>query len=88
MATVLERVKRVVVDTLRVEEPKVEASSRFKEDLGADSLGLTELIMAFEEELSPDKEKPLEISDDEAQGLQTIQDVVGYLKSKGIADEE
>ena len=85
MATVLERVKKVVVDRLSVEEDKVVPEARFTDDLEADSLDLVELIMAFEEEFSTPENK-LEISDQDAGMILTIQDAVNYLKQHGIAD--
>jgi len=62
------------------------ASASFTEDLNADSLDLVELIMAFEEEFSQDG-KPLEIPDEDAERIMTIQNAVDYLKEHGIQDE-
>ena len=76
--TALERVKKIVMEQLGVEESKVKSEARFREDLGADSLDLVELIMAFEEEFGG------EISDDEAQGIKTVGEVVAYLSAQGI----
>ena len=86
MATVLERVKNVVVERLGVDEVSVVAEASFTEDLNADSLDLVELIMAFEEEFSQEGE-PLEIPDEDAERIGTIQNAVDYLKEHGVQDE-
>ncbi|MBI4298809.1 MAG: acyl carrier protein [Chloroflexi bacterium] len=85
MATVYERVKRIVVDRLGVEESAVVPAASFTEDLNADSLDLVELIMAFEEEFSSEG-KSLEISDQDAERIVTVQEAINYLKEKGIQD--
>lgn len=86
MATVLERVQRIVVEKLGVEESAVVPTASFTEDLNADSLDLVELIMAFEEEFSGGGKK-LEISDEDAEKILTIQQAVDYLKEHGVEDE-
>ena len=86
MSDVADRVKKIVVEHLGVEEDKVTESASFIDDLGADSLDTVELVMAFEEEFSTD-EKQVEISDDEAGNIGTIKDAVDYLKGHGIADD-
>lgn len=86
MATVFERVRSIVVDQLGVEADKVVPSAAFVEDLSADSLDLVELIMTMEEEFTKDG-KVLEISDEEAEKLATVQAVVDYLKHRGVGDE-
>ena len=86
MATVYERIKSIVVDKLGVDDDDVQQTSSFVDDLNADSLDLVELIMALEEEFSTD-ENPVEISDDEAGDLRTIQDAVDYLMRHGVEDE-
>jgi len=78
--------QKLVADRLGVEEELVIASASFTEDLNADSLDLVELIMAFEEEFSQDG-KPLEIPDEDAERIMTIQNAVDYLKEHGIQDE-
>ena len=85
MATVYERVKTIVVDKLGVESGDVDESSSFVEDLNADSLDLVEMIMAFEEEFSTD-DQPIEISDEDAGSIATLQDAVDYLKQQGVED--
>ncbi len=87
MATVLERVKKVVVEQLGVEEAQVTENASFIDDLNADSLDLVELIMAFEEEFSsPDR--TVEISDEDAEKIRTVNDAVSYLKDEvGVEDD-
>ncbi len=86
MATVFERVRKMIVDQLGVEEAQVIPSASFVEDLNADSLDLVELIMSMEEEFGKDG-KTLEISDEDAEKIVTVQDAVDYLKDLGIEDE-
>ena len=69
----LERVKKIIVDQLGVEEDEVINSASFVDDLNADSLDLVELIMSLEEEFG------MEISDDEAEKIITVQDAADYL---------
>lgn len=71
--TTLERVRDIIVDQLGVDPTDVGMDASFRDDLEADSLDLVELIMAFEEEFGGD------ISDDEAQKMATVGDVVRYL---------
>ena len=77
--------QKLVADRLGVEEELVVASASFTEDLNADSLDLVELIMAFEEEFSQDG-NPLEIPDEDAERIMTIQNAVDCLKEHGIQD--
>ncbi len=79
----MERVQEVVAEKLSVDESEVVADASFTEDLNADSLDLVELIMAFEEEFSTG-DVELEISDEDAEGIQTVQQAVDYLLSKGV----
>ncbi|MFQ6034156.1 MAG: acyl carrier protein [Candidatus Bipolaricaulia bacterium] len=74
MSDVFERVKAIIVEQLGVDESKVTPSASFREDLEADSLDLVELIMAFEEEFGG------EISDEEAQEIQTVGEAVAYIE--------
>lgn len=85
MSTVFERVTEIVVDKLNVDAGDVTEEASFQDDLGADSLDLVELIMAFEEEFSSDGNQ-IEIPDEDAGEIRTIGDAVTYLKGKGIAD--
>ena len=82
---VFERMKKLVVDQLGVEEVEVLASASFVEDLNADSLDLVELVMAIEEEFSDDNTK-IQISDEDAENILTVQDAINYLKEHGIED--
>ncbi len=85
MATVYERIKTIVIDKLGVDDSDVKEDSSFVENLNADSLDLVELIMAFEEEFTTD-EVSVEISDDEAGKILTVQDAVTYIKERGVQD--
>ena len=77
--------QEVVADKLSVDASEVVSEASFTEDLNADSLDLVELIMAFEEEFSDD-ENNLEISDEDAEQIRTVQNAVDFLKSKGAQD--
>ena len=85
MATLMERVQTVVADKLGVEESQVLPDKSFMNDLDADSLDLVELIMAFEEEFSTD-DNTVEISDEDAEGITTVQLAIDFLKEHGVAD--
>ena len=85
MTTVYDRVKSIVVDKLGVEEDEVTETASFIENLNADSLDLVELIMAFEEEFSTD-DAQLEISDEDAANIATVNDAVNYLKEHGVQE--
>ncbi|MEE8582787.1 MAG: acyl carrier protein [Dehalococcoidales bacterium] len=85
MATVLERIKKIVVEQLGVEEQDVVLKASFSDDLGADSLDLVELIMALEEEFS-EKAQKVEIPDEDAEKILTIQNALDYIQSKGVKD--
>ena len=73
------KVKDIVVEQLGVDPEKVKLEAKFIEDLGADSLDIVELVMAMEEEFD------LEIPDEDAEKLKTVNDVQSYLTSKGKA---
>ncbi|MBS4193952.1 acyl carrier protein [Bacillus sp. FJAT-49711] len=75
MADTLERVTKIIVDRLGVEESKVTLEASFKDDLGADSLDVVELVMEFEDEFD------MEISDDDAEKIATVGDAVNYIES-------
>ena len=74
MSDVAERVKKIVIDHLGVDEAKVTDSASFIDDLGADSLDTVELVMAFEEEFS------VEIPDDAAEKIVTVKDATDYIE--------
>ena len=86
MATVLERVKKIVVDQLGVDEKEVVSTASFVDDLGADSLDLVELVMSLEEEFSTSNLK-VEIPDEDAEKIATVQSAVDYITDLGIKDE-
>lgn len=86
MATVYERVKKIVVEQLGVDESEVQPNSSFQEDLNADSLDLVELVMSMEEEFSKDG-KTIQISDEDAEKIVTVQDAVDFIRDAGIEDE-
>ncbi len=86
MPTIDERLKKIVVDQLGVEAEEVVASASFIDDLGADSLDLVELIMSLEEEFSNPSCK-VEIPDEDAEKILTVQDAIDYLKDHGVEDE-
>jgi acyl carrier protein len=74
MSDIAERVKKIVVEHLGVDEGKVSEGASFIDDLGADSLDTVELVMAFEEEFS------VEIPDDAAEKIQTVGDAISFIK--------
>jgi acyl carrier protein len=76
-----EKIQDIIVEQLGVDPEKITMDARFREDLEADSLDLVELIMAFEDEFGG------EISDEEAQGIKTVGQAVGYLKARLEAGE-
>jgi len=79
MSDVNERVKKIVVNYLNVDEAKVTEKASFIDDLGADSLDTVELVMAFEEEFG------VEIPDDAAEKIQTVGDAVDFIKANASA---
>ncbi|MEW6142192.1 MAG: acyl carrier protein [Chloroflexota bacterium] len=85
MATIFDRLKRVIVEQLGVEENQVTPTASFVDDLNADSLDLVELIMAIEEEFGTPQNK-LDIPDEDAEKIVTVQDVIDYLHDRGIKD--
>jgi len=86
VATIFERLKKIVVEQLGVEENEVVPSASFADDLGADSLDLVELIMSLEEEFSNPAQK-VEIPDEDAEKIATVQDAIDYIKGLGIEDK-
>lgn len=75
MSSILERVTKIVAEQLGVKEEDVKAEASFVEDLGADSLDTVELVMALEEEFE------LEIPDEEAETITTVQLAISYIES-------
>jgi len=86
VATIFERIKPLIVEQLGAEESEVVPTASFVEDLGADSLDLVELIMSLEEEFSNPSRK-VEIPDEDAEKIITVQDAVDYIKDQGVEDK-
>ena len=87
MATVAERVTQVIIGRLGVEEDKVVPAAAFVDDLNADSLDMVELVMAFEEEFTT-RDKNIEIPDQDAEKILTVQDAISYFRDElGIEDD-
>ena len=76
MSNVADRIKKIVVEHLGVDEEKVVETASFIDDLGADSLDTVELVMAFEEEFGS------EISDNEAEKILTVGDAIKFIENK------
>lgn len=76
----LEKMKEIIAEQLSVDENEIALETSFKDDLGADSLDLFELVMALEEEYD------VEIPSDDLTELNTVEDVINYLKNKGVED--
>ncbi|MDT3697947.1 MAG: acyl carrier protein [Thermincola sp.] len=76
MSSVFDKVKAIIVEQLSVEEDEITMDSTFVEDLGADSLDIVELVMAFEEEFD------MEIPDEEAEKIKTVGDAVKFIEDK------
>ena len=76
MSNVEEQVKNIVVEHLGIDESKVNPEAKFIDDLGADSLDTVELVMAFEEKFG------IEIPDDAAETIQTVQNAIDYIQTK------
>lgn len=72
---VLDKIKRIIAEQLGIDEDEVVPEASFIDDLGADSLDLVELIMAFEEEFD------LEIPDEDAEKIKSVQNVIDYIKN-------
>lgn len=75
-ADVIEKIKSIIVDQLSVSLEEVTDEASFIDDLGADSLDIVELVMALEEEFD------MEISDEDAEKIQTVKDVTGYIAQR------
>lgn len=76
MADTLSRVTKIVVDRLDIDEAQVKPEASFKDDLGADSLDVVELVMELEDEFD------IEISDEEAEKIATVGDVISYIDNQ------
>lgn len=88
MATIFERIRKVTTNQLAdIKEEEITPSSNFVDDLGADSLDLVELIMAFEDEFTT-SERKIGIPDEDAEKILTVQDVMDYIRDKGVTDNE
>ena len=72
---VLDKIREIIADQLGIDGDEVTPSASFIDDLGADSLDIVELIMAFEEEFD------MEIPDEDAEKIQTVQNVIDYIKN-------
>lgn len=73
---IFEKVKSMIVEELKIDESEIKLDSSFVDDLGADSLDIVQLIMAFEEEFE------MEIPDEDAESIATVGDVVDYISAK------
>lgn len=73
-----EKMKPIIAEQLSVDEAEIKETSNFKDDLGADSLDLFELVMALEEEFG------VEIPSEDLESIATVKDVIEYLKAKGV----
>jgi len=82
MSTVDDRVKKIIAEQLRVDEAKVVPGAFFVEDLGADSLDTVELVMALEED------SDIEIPDEDAQKILTVQDAIDYVAARTVVQSE
>ncbi|MBI1912798.1 MAG: acyl carrier protein [Deltaproteobacteria bacterium] len=76
MSSIENKVKKIIIDQLDVTEEEVTSQASFVDDLGADSLDTVEMVMAFEEEFS------IEIPDEDAEKIKTVQDAVEYIQKK------
>ena len=76
----LEKMRQIIAEQLNCDEETIDMETSFKDDLGADSLDLFELVMALEEEYG------LEIPAEELSDMETVEEVVEYLKGKGVED--
>jgi len=86
VAVVFERVRKIIAEQLGVEESEITPQTSFVDDLNADSLDLVELIMSLEEEFSKEG-KSIEVSDEDAEKIATVQDAVDYIKEQGVSDD-
>ena len=87
MPAVFERVRKIIAEQLGVDESEIAPQTSFVDDLNADSLDLVELIMSLEEEFSKEG-KTMEVSDEDAEKIVTVQDAINYILEHGIAEDE
>jgi acyl carrier protein len=87
VATVFERVRKIIAEQLGVDEGEINPQTSFVDDLNADSLDLVELIMSLEEEFSKEG-KSVEVSDEDAEKIVTVQDAVTYIQEHGVTDDD
>ena len=87
MPRVFDRVRKIIAEQLGVEESEITPQTSFVEDLNADSLDLVELIMSLEEEFSKEG-KSIEISDEDAEKIATVQDAVNFIVELGVSEED
>jgi acyl carrier protein len=87
VATVFDRVRKIIAEQLGVDEGEIKPETSFVDDLNADSLDLVELIMSLEEEFSK-AGKSIEVSDEDAEKIATVQDAVNYIQEHGITDDD
>ena len=74
----LEKMKPIIAEQLNVNEAEIKPETKFKDDLGTDSLDLFEMVMALEEEFG------IEIPSEDLEKIVTVNDIIGYLKEKGV----
>ena len=82
MASIEDKVKQIIVEQLGVDEAEVTPSASFVDDLGADSLDIVELVMAFEEAFD------IEIPDEDAEKIRTVQDAFNYITSNAKVSKQ
>jgi acyl carrier protein len=87
VATVSERIKKIIANQLGVAETDIKPDSRFNEDLNADSLDMVELTMAMEEEFST-PENAVSIPDEDAESFKTVQDTIDYIRNLGSGNKQ
>jgi acyl carrier protein len=80
-------VRKIIAEQLGVDEGEIKPETSFVDDLNADSLDLVELIMSLEEEFSK-AGKSIEVSDEDAEKIATVQDAVNYIQEHGITDDD
>ena len=85
MATVFERVQKIIAEQLGVDESEIKPETSFVDDLNADSLDLVELIMSLEEEFTAEG-RTVEISDEDAEKILTVKDAVAYIDEQSGSD--